>query len=67
MKWNYDIVINVSDENRIKGVKYERISGNNRIKLLMDFFLTFNRILEELHELEIEEMRRKVNEDDIPF
>jgi hypothetical protein len=67
MKWNFDIVINVSDENRIKSIKYERITGQTALQALQNFILSFNRILGELHEEELAEQRNKGNNDDIPF
>lgn len=67
-KWNFDIVINVSDKDRIKSIKYEKISGNTPLQTFQNFTLAFNRILGELHDEELAELKRKLeNNDDIPF
>lgn len=67
MKHNIDIVINVSDPNRIKSIPelYQRISGTDELALITQFIMAFTRITREIHEKELTEALRK--DDDIPF
>ena len=67
MKYNIDVVINVSDENRIKSIPelYERVSGNDEVQVITRFVMAFTRIVREIHEREMAETKG-VN-DDIPF
>lgn len=66
-KHNFDIVINVSDEHRIKSIKYERVTGQTPLQACQNFILAFNRIMGELHEEALAEERNKGINDDIPF
>ena len=67
MKHHIDIVINVSDEHRIKSIPelYERISGNDELQVMTKFAMAFVRIVREIHEREVKELTRV--DDDIPF
>lgn len=70
MKHHIDIVINVSDPNRVKSIPelYERISGTDELGLVTQFIMAFTRITREIHAKELAEVQKRVvSDDDIPF
>jgi hypothetical protein len=69
MTHNIDIVINVSDKDRIKSIPelYERISGKDEVEVITKFVMAFVRITREIHARELAELTREVSDDDIPF
>lgn len=69
MKHNIDIVINVSDKDRVKSIPelYERISGNNELEVITRFVMAYTRIIREIHQREIAELKAQGVNDDIPF
>lgn len=69
MNHNIDIVINVSDKDRIKSIPelYERITGKDELEVMTKFVMAFTRIIREIHEREVKELKNKEIDDDIPF
>lgn len=68
MKHNIDISIDVHDENRIKSIRHEKVSGNDELQLLQNFILMFHRIINDIKAQEaFDEKWSKVADDDIPF
>ena len=69
MKHHIDIVINISDKHRVTSIPelYERISGNDEVKVLQQFMMAFTRILRDIHQRELRELQQIEVNDDIPF
>ncbi len=69
MKHNIDIVINVSDKDRVASIPelYERISGKDELEVITKFVMAYVRIIREIHKREVDEILAERVNDDIPF
>lgn len=67
MDFTYNITFSVNDKNRIACIKSETIGAITVIELLFKFQIMLIRIIHELHEMEINDIKPKSLDDDIPF